>query len=86
VVCLGEPIDEATGDSQLQTALRAVLDAVRRTKDDVEIGRMRASAASGSKTMFSSAATVRPSSPAPSRSKNDALAVDAQGSHAQQGC
>lgn len=45
VVCLGEPIDEATGDLRLQTELRAVLDAVRRTKDDVEIARMRAAAA-----------------------------------------
>jgi Xaa-Pro aminopeptidase len=45
VVCLGAPIDEATGDSQPQMELRTVLDAVRRTKDDVEIGRMRAAAA-----------------------------------------
>src|SRR5688572_12865949 len=36
--------------------------------------------------MFSSAATVRPSLPAPSQSKSDGLAVDAQGSDAQQGC
>jgi Xaa-Pro aminopeptidase len=56
VVCLGEPIDEATGDSQLQTELRAVLDVVRRTKDDVEIGRMRAAAAATAAGF----ATVRP--------------------------